>query len=491
MEFQIVSSSGKRKVADAIVLPYWEGKKKPTSASTEEILEKGFLSLVESDFTAKAGEILFSYHDKLPEKRVIFLGLGEKKEADKEQLRKAAALLTQFCIKKKISSLNFFVPEEADKEQLQAILDGFSMANYSFDALKRESLKDNSSTLLKKVFLFGVKKEMQSAIDRHHKLMESVNLVRDLVNGNADDVQAQSLALLAKDLAKKFPSIQCKVLGQKELEKEKMGLMLAVNRGADQDPCCIILSYFGDPSSKDLTALVGKGITYDTGGLNLKPTGSIETMRVDMAGAAAVLGTMQVIASLKLKKNVIGVIAAAENAIGPKSYKPGDVYISHSGKSVEISNTDAEGRLVLADAFSYIQTYYSPTRIIDLATLTGGIVVAIGEEASGLFSNEKKLVEKLQLAAEVTGEKVWQMPLFPEYRKALKSVTADIKNAAAGRKASPCTAAVFLQQFIHKGVSWAHLDIAGTAYISEVNPYYPSFATGVGVKLLTVFLEKL
>jgi leucyl aminopeptidase len=253
----------------------------------------------------------------------------------------------------------------------------------------------------------------------------------------------------------------------------------------------ILLHYKGDPKSKDLTAVVGKGITFDTGGLNLKPTGSIETMKCDMAGAAAVLGILKACQALKLKKNVIGVIAAAENAISAEAYKPGDVYISHSGKSVEITNTDAEGRLVLADALSYVQTHYELSRVIDLATLTGGVVVALGEEATGLFSNDDALINQLKKASARTGERIWELPLYPEYLDALKSPIADLKNSRNGRKASAGSGAMFLRQFIEEDLPWAHLDIAGTAYLSETSPYSPSYATGVGVKLLIEFLENL
>jgi leucyl aminopeptidase len=490
IQFQIAPAKGGRKSADVVIAAYWQGKKGPIAAFDRKSIGEEFLSLMEKDFTGKPSEVLLSYSVDVIEKKVLLLGLGEKKECDLQVLRKAFAMATQLCRKHKIAHVNVLFPQDVAEDFLQGILDGFSMANYSFTALKKDTLED-ALPVLKKATFFGVKKESQSRIDRQEKVMESVDLVRDLVNGNADDVKAQDLASIAKEIAQKHRSIQCKVLKNKELEKEKMGLILAVNRGSSQEAACIILSYQGDPSSKDVTAIVGKGITFDTGGLNLKPTGGIETMRVDMAGAAAVLGILQTAASLKIKKNIVGVIAAAENAIGSRSYKPGDVYISHSGKSVEISNTDAEGRLVLADALSYVQTHYAPSRIIDLATLTGGIVVAIGEEASGLFSNEKELTNQLQQAADITGERVWPMPLYPEYRKALKSTLADLKNSSAGRKASPCMGAIFLQQFIKKDVAWAHLDIAGTAYLSEQDPYYPTYATGVGVKLLTTFLENL
>ncbi len=491
MQVHIGSQAGKRKSADALVLPYFEDKKKPVPAFSYEGLDKALVSLIEQDFKAETCEINYSYSLKGEETRVVLLGLGKKTSCTPASLRKAFASLVEFCRKKKITSLNILLPDFWEESEVTAVVDALCMANYSFDEAKRESIKEHPTVLLEKINLFGVDKRLQSCIDRHLLLMESVNLTRIFVNRNADEMTAKDLVAGAKKIAAKYPSLACKVLDEKELIREKMGLLLAVNRGSDQDPALIVLTYTGDPKSKDKTAVVGKGVTYDTGGLNLKPTGGMETMRIDMAGAATVLGILQAAAALKIKKNIIGVIAAVENAIGPKAYKPGDVYIGHSGKSVEISNTDAEGRLILADALSYVQKHHEPDRIVDLATLTGGIVVAIGEEAAGLFCNDSKMAEHLKAAAEETGERLWEMPLYPEYAKMLKSTVADIKNSAAGRKASPCTGAVFLQQFIEKKTSWAHLDIAGTAYLSESNPYYPSFATGFGVKLLISFLENL
>lgn len=491
MQFQVVQEAKQRKAADIAVLPYWEEGKKPVAAFSRKEFSEEFLSLMEKDFSGKSGESLLSYIPEGVEKRVLLLGLGKRKECDGDSLRKAFALALGACRKKKLGHLNLFVPQGFKLEEIEAILDGLWMANYSYDALKRKTVEETPTVLVKKVTLIGCGKDVLPSVDKMQHVMEGVNLARDLVNGNADDVKASFLVQMAKDFGKKFSSVEVKVLGKKELEKEGMGLMLAVNRGASQDPALILMHYRGDPKSDDITAVVGKGVTYDTGGLNLKPTGSMETMKCDMAGSAAVAGLIQACASLKLKKNVLGVIASVENAIGGDAYKPGDVYISHSGKSIEISNTDAEGRLVLADAFSYVQKHFSVSRLVDFATLTGGVIVALGDEAAGLFSNDKKLCDQLKKAAEGTGERVWELPLYPEYLDALKSSIADLKNARNGRKASASSGAMFLKQFIEKDLPWAHLDIAGTAYLSDLSSYSPSHATGVGVKLMIEFLLNL
>jgi leucyl aminopeptidase len=290
---------------------------------------------------------------------------------------------------------------------------------------------------------------------------------------------------------KKYSQVKTTILDKKRLEKEKMGLILAVGRAATREPALIILEYAGNPHSREKVAIIGKGITFDTGGLNIKVAGTgLETMKCDMAGAAVALGIIQAAADLKLKVNLISVLAVAENAIGPASYKPGDVYRSHSGKTVEISNTDAEGRLVLADAISYLQENYEPSQMIDFATLTGGIIIALGEEATGLFSNDDELAKQLEQAGERTHERLWRLPLYTEYKDYLKSSIADMKNSGP-RKASSGSGATFIQQFVKKTIPWAHLDIAGTAYLSELKPYHPTAATGVGIRLLVDFLEHL
>ncbi len=494
MRSTVVSSINSRKKADILILPFWEGKKKAEPAFKErQLASLASLPVDAGDFRGKEKETMFLYPARSTEKRVMLLGLGKPSELKAETLRRSYAMALRAARRKKCTSLNLILPvSEMEKQHLcRAITEGLQLANYAFMAYRKPVNPDEKEPLIESCCYIGADKGCFEEIQKSTTIISSVQLARDLVNSNADEVNAQMLAQTAKDLAKEFSAVKTTVLGKKELEKEKMGLLLAVNRGAAQDPALIIIEYRGDPKSKDTTALVGKGISFDTGGLNLKPTGSIETMKDDMAGAAAVLGTMRAAASLKLKKNILGVIAAAENSMGPNSFKPGDVYFSHSGKSVEISNTDAEGRLVLADAFSYIQSNYSVNRMIDLATLTGAIVITLGEEVTGLFSNNDKLADALTQAGEKTFERLWRLPLYPEYKDALKSPIADLKNSG-GRKGGSITAALFLQQFIKGDMPWAHLDIAGTAYLSDLNKaYQPLHATGMGVRLLIEFLQHL
>lgn len=477
MQVSTISKIADRPQADLVVLPFWQGAKKaePACGLTSFQSELGPI-LQEGDFKGKEGDVAVVYTGKKKESRLLLLGCGKQEEASFEVFRRAVAVAVKLCRKHGWSSLNFVCPEEGAYHV--PVIEGILLANYAFDKLK----SDKTSEGLKKLCLIGSHKSQDKDCRRAQTVIEAVNFARDLVNGNADDITPQKLCEVAKELCKGSPALKPTILEKKEIVKAELGLILAVSRASFRDPALIIVEYRGNPTSKERTAVVGKGITYDTGGLILKPKGSMETMKDDMSGAAAVLGTLKALAALKAPVNVIGVIPAAENAIGSRSYKPGDVYESYSGKTVEIADTDAEGRLVLADAISYVQDHYKPTSIIDLATLTGGVVVALGEQVSGLFSNDDMLAKKLFEAGEKTSERLWRFPLYREYREALNSQIADIKNAA-DRKASSITGAIFIQEFV-KNVPWAHLDIAGTAYLSAPRHYHATPATGVGVRLL-------
>ncbi|MEK7340335.1 MAG: leucyl aminopeptidase [Verrucomicrobiota bacterium] len=480
-----IADPKKRKHADVAICPVWK-----TKAQALVALElKEFDALIKTpldDFSGKKGETLLLYREKGVEKRVLLLGLGEKASCQTETLRQAYASAIKQLRAKKIKSCNLLLPSFEEKEALSIIrasLEGLILANYAFDCFKSTPLNEPLETAC----ICGIDPSHASFMKKVERIMQGVYLARDLVNRNADDSNVEGLIQAAKDLSKDCKKLKVVVLHEKQLEKERMNLLLAVGKGSAHPPALVVLEYMGDPSSKEKVALVGKGITFDTGGLNLKTTGHIEAMKCDMAGSACVLGVMQSLCSLEIKKNVIGVLALAENAIGPGSYKPGDVYTSRLGKTVEIGNTDAEGRLVLADALSYVEDTYAPSVVIDFATLTGAIVIALGEEAAGLFSNDDSLVRGLQKAALRTDERLWRLPLYPEYTEMLKSEIADLKNIG-GRPASSCTAAAFLQQFIKKA-AWAHLDIAGVAYLSKPKSYHPTLATGSGVRVTIDFLE--
>jgi leucyl aminopeptidase len=458
--------------SDLWILPFWEGPK--TAA------EYGSLKIEPAlkDFKGKNGETSLCYDG---DQRILLLGLGKQDKASIEALRKAYSSAARVAQTKKIQKIDALFPKCRQKEEfLQGMAEGLLLTNYSF-TYKHDTLKEDPIILLDKITFVGTEKTAQ--FDQIETIVNGVHFVRDLVNANADD-KAETFLKLAKKL---HPKVKTKVLDKKKLEAEKMGLILAVNRSSSVDPYLVIASYQGDPDSKEHVVLVGKGITYDTGGLSLKPTDGMLSMKCDMAGAATVLGAVKTAAELGLKVNVTSVTPITENCIGSKSYKPGDVYRSYSGKTVEITNTDAEGRLVLADAISYSVENLFPTCIVDLATLTGACVVALGEEIAGLFSNDDLLAESLIEASETTDELIWRMPLHNDYFENYKSEIADIVNSG-GREGSAIKAALFIQSFAGT-VPWAHIDIAGPAYVAKAKFYNTMKGTGYGLRFLVDFLK--
>lgn len=489
MEFLLVARFDKRKNADALVVPMWQGKDGPSCAVNCKPIEALIQTPIEvGDFKGKEGEIAYLYHKSPPEKRIILLGLGEPEKATTEQLRRVYGSLVKSTMGKKIKTLNLLLPEItflSEESLVRGVSEGLLLVNYLFDKYK----KDMNKTLLEKVTFIDQGKKILDIANKALVICEGVYYVRDLVNDNADVVNPQFLAACAKKIGSEFHAIKVTVLTKHQIEKEKMGLILAVNRGASHDPAFIIMSYKGDPKSHDHTVLVGKGVTYDTGGLNIK-TVNMEVMKCDMAGAAMTMGTIATACRLGLKVNLTAVIPTVENAIDANSYKVGDVYPSYAGKTVEITNTDAEGRLILADALAYACDRLHPTRLIDFATLTGGVDIALGSETTAVMSNNDALADALICAGSETFERVWRLPLYEEYKEALKSDIADVKNSA-GRSASTIRGAIFLQHFVQKDIPWAHLDIASTAYLSEALRYNPKYGTGVGVRLMIDFLEHL
>lgn len=464
--------------ADTIVLFLAQ---QDTLGQTAPISDKLLEAMKErGDFKGELNDSALVYEKKY---RVLLLGLGEVKELSLEKLR----ILGSKCMKMlhglkggKIAVLE--IPEGLTTKEQAALFEGLLLTSYSFDEYKKSKIK------LEELHILFASKQAEKAFEDLAIIMGGVNLTRDLVNLNADTVNPTRLVQEAIKLAQDNPKIKTTVLRKKELESIKAGLILAVSQGGADEPALIIMEYQGGSQEAEKPlAFVGKGITYDTGGLNLKPTGSMETMKCDMAGAACVLGVMKAASDLGIKQDFMCVIATCENAIGPYSVKPGDVIKSLSGKTVEINNTDAEGRLVLSDAITYIQRQMGVKTIIDLATLTGAITIALGEEAAGLFTRSKKLEEKLLKAAHETGEKLWPMPLYDEFKDQLKSPIADLKNSGK-RLGGASTGALFIEAFVDEDTQWAHLDIAGVAYLSEPKHYHNTLATGFGVRLLLNYL---
>ncbi len=474
MNFSFITGLQKRGKTQLLVLPIWEG---PKEAADLGVLKDAIRPALK-DFKGTLGEVATCYVEN---ERILLLGLGKQEKATVEALRKAYAGLVAAARLKQVDTMHLLFPQCKQKESfLRGMAEGVLLANYSFTY---KGASEKTPPLLKSIYWIDAPKTQ--ILQRMEVIAAGVHFARDLVNMNADDKVPIKLADIARKL---HPKVQVVVFDKKRIEAEKMGLLLAVNRASVHEPAFIQATYRGDAQSQEHIVLVGKGVTYDTGGLSLKPTDGMVSMKCDMAGAATVLSAVRTAAELGLKVNVTAVVPATENCIGSNSYKLGDVYRSYSGKTVEITNTDAEGRLILADALSFAARTLKPTCLIDLATLTGACVVALGDEIAGLFSPDDALAQELSDAAEEVDEPICKMPFHVDYKEAMKSEIADLVNSFASRDAGAIKAALFLHEFVGD-IPWAHLDIAGPAYPSKPKHYYPVKGTGFGLRLLISFLE--
>lgn len=474
---------------DTVALFISEDDLKKPSLSLPYDLGDSLESIDTSFFKAKKGESLFYPTKKGP--NIILCGIGSNEKMDLETLRNASSSVTLLCMEKSIREINIIIPEinkiHSD-DTLASIAEGISLSSYIFDRYKTKNGEDPKKPLEKGYFFSGSKKAAE-ILARIEILSGNTKLCRDLANEMSYAASPSGIASVAKKLSK-IKGISCKVYGKKEIEKLKMGLLLAVNQGSKEAAQLVVLKYTGNPSSKKYTALVGKGITFDSGGMNLKPTGSIETMREDMSGAAAVIYSIKAAAELKLKKNLYAVIPLTENMLSNDAYRPGDIFRSYSGKTVEIGNTDAEGRLVLADAIAFTEDTLKPEYIIDIATLTGACVVTFGETVAALMTTDDSLASIIEGSSAKTGEKLWRLPFYEDYEDRLKSDFADICNMSSEKNAGTIIGGVFLKNFIKK-TKWAHIDIASTSWYSKQRGYRPKNATGYGVRLLVDIIEHL
>lgn len=456
--------------SDLWVFPFWEG---PKEAALFPIEMGGAVA----DFQGKSGEATCRYFQG---QRILLLGLGKQEEASVEALRRGFAAAIKAARALKAKQIHLLFPKCKQKQEFfQGIVEGLLLTNYSF-SYKTDQKEE---PLIERATFVGIEKSKR--LEKIEAVIDGVHFVRDLINANADG----KLELLLKAIHALPSPIKRTIFDKKRLEKEGMGLILAVSRGSEVEPKLVHLSYVGNPKSKKKIVLIGKGVLYDTGGLSLKPTDNMLSMKCDMGGAATVLGTLKAAVQLKLKVNVDLLLPLTENCIDGKSYKLGDVYTSYLGKTVEITNTDAEGRLILADAIGFAAKQLQPSAIVDMATLTGACVVALGDDYAGLFSNDDPLAVSLLDAAEKADELLWRLPVHGDYKESLKSDIADIVNSS-GREAGAIKAALFLQEFTEK-IPWAHIDIAGPAYVPKPKHYNPIKGTGYGVRLLVEFLEGL
>ena len=488
--------------ADALVLNLFEGVASPEggTGAIDKLLGGTISELIkDKELSGKLGETTLIHSlGKIPAKRILVMGLGKREQFSTSTVRTiaghAARYLRNIGVKNAISITHGAGIGQLDtKDSAQAIAEGVLLGLYEFKNYQTKKTKTSEGKQLESFILIeqdeGRISALKEGIARGVTVSASAQLARDLVNEPANVVNPVKMAQFASSMAKEA-GLPIEILVREDLMQNQMGAMLAVSAGTANEPQLIIMEYLGDPDNPDNNiALVGKGITFDSGGISIKPSANMWEMKGDMSGGASVIGAMKGISQLKPKINVYGVVPAVENMPSGTAQRPGDIIRSMNGKTIEVDNTDAEGRLILADAITYIRHVKNVNRVVDIATLTGAIVIALGHVASGVMGTSQTLVDAVIAASKTTDEKMWQLPLFDEYKKQNHSDYADVKNTG-GRPAGSITAALFIGEFT-EGVEWAHLDIAGTFLAEKTTGHLVRGASGVPTRTLIQLVEDL
>ncbi len=491
ISFGSAFSRTQNKTSSAIAVVVADDKRLP---DTKQLgVHAKFLSraLANANFTGKKGEVLTLVNPQGNPNYYLIAGMGAVKDINALRLEETGGSIAAAALAAKIAQLDIVAAlakgVKLDAAQAGAHLAfGAKLRGYRFDKY-RTKIKPEDKPKLKSVVIIA------AAADKARKiyapldgLAESVFFARDLVTEPPNVLYPESYAAECRKLAKL--GVKVEVLGITAMKKLGMGSLLGVGQGSVKESQMVVMQWYGGKKGAKPVGLIGKGVCFDTGGISIKPSNGMEDMKYDMAGSAAVVGTMRALAARKAKVNVIGVIGLVENMPDGNAQRPSDVVISMSGQTIEVLNTDAEGRLVLADCLWYAQSRFKPQCMVDLATLTGAIVVALGSARAGVMSNNDKLSETLSAAGERTQERVWRLPLGPEYDELINCDIADMQNVGYAREAGSITAAQFLQRFVND-VPWAHLDIAGVAWADKPNALTPKGAVGWGVRLLTDWVE--
>lgn len=469
--------------SDVLAIFLFEGEKptielekldKALSGAVSETIRLG-------DFKGKLYEVTSIYtHRKAAATRIFLVGAGKKGDFEPRYARNISGAAAKRAAQLGAKKLAVFLSNGVSPEEA---IEGVSLAVYDPGLYKTK--KENSSKLEELILIGDVKKQVVK-----HSLVvsESTNWVRKLITEPPNVMTPSRMVEEARKLARDY-KFDIEVINEKEAEKKGMGAFVGIAKGSDEPSFIVVLKYKG--GGKETLGVVGKGITFDTGGISLKPSNKLTDMKLDMAGAAAAFGAMKVVGELKPKVNAIMVCPITENMPSGKALKPDDVVTSLSGKTIEITNTDAEGRVVLADALTYVQKL-GATHIVDLATLTGAVLIILGEEAAAVMGRPQTWVEQTIKAGEEAGERIWQLPMYEEFKFVLKSDIADLANAyKAHPTVGTIAGGVFLQEFIKNKTSWVHLDIAGTAWIESEKPYLTKGPTGFGVRTLVKLIEDL
>ncbi len=490
---QVTFSAAALPKSGAVVVPVYEGGKKSTAFDELDTLSEGALSraVKAAAFTGSKGKMLDIVSPAgLSNSRVLLVGAGNAKDfsaLDAETFG-GAAVANIYATKEKtlIFALKGFSAKKVDDDELAArVAFGAKMRAYRFDKYRTKEKAEDKPALSKATVNTAATKA-KSVFADYAKICDGIFLTRDLVSEPANILYPETFAQRCKALTKL--GVKIKVLGEAEMKKLGMGSLLGVGQGSVRDSKIVAMEWMGGKKTDAPICFVGKGVTFDTGGISLKPPKGMEDMKWDMGGAGAVTGAMAAIAGRKAKANVIGVIGLVENMPDGNAQRPGDVVTSMSGQTIEVLNTDAEGRLVLADAIWWTQETYKPDVVIDLATLTGAIIVSLAHEFGGMFTADDKLAKQLNEAGASTGDKLWRMPLTKSHYDMIKSEIADMQNIG-GLGAGSSTAAAFIGRFIKDGVSWAHLDIAGMAWNPKDKPTCPKGGSGYGVRLLDEYVR--
>ena len=466
--------------SDALILPLSEEDNIRPYKEIDEELNGLLKKIIDSgEFSGKQNEIsLLHTGGKIKPRRVLLIGLGKRNEVTRDKLRQAGGKACSYLRNLNVRDAALSTRTIASLKLMPAdFAEGGLLSLYRFEKYKKEEITRG----LKSITILS-NKDLKKGIKWTEAAATATHLARDLVNTPSNDMTPSVLVKYARSLKK----VSVRVIERNQAEKLGLGAYISVARGSTEPPKFIVITY--KKKNVPPIALIGKSITFDSGGISLKPARGMEMMKYDMAGGAAVLGVMKAASEMNLPLNIIAVLPATENLPGGRASKPGDVVRTMEGKTVEIISTDAEGRLALADAIGYVKKF-KPSAIIDIATLTGACSIALGNEAIAMMGNDDSLIKKIEKASEDTDEKVWQMPLFDEYKDYIKSDIADLKNSA-GRSGSLVTSGYFLKEFAGD-TPWVHLDIAGTAWTDKERPYIPRGATGIGVRLLISFLRNL
>jgi len=493
MQIHVTSGAPGSLSSQALVIPLFTDGRLDGAAKTADAELGGAIAdvLSSGEIKGAANETALLHSTKAP-KRVLVVGLGEREKFELPSLAKYAGAAVRYLGKRNVHALAFALPLEAEPEPEHAaafIVEGALAGTIDATTYRTEPDKPIALDEITLVSTAGErefdKSKLEAGAERGRVLGEAVNFARTLALTPANDMTPTHLARAAEEIAHKY-DLTYHVLDEAQMRDKHMGAILGVSSGSDQPAQMIVLEYAGDPGSSEKLALVGKGITFDSGGISIKPAENMHEMKYDMSGAAGVIAAMSVIAQFKPKANVIGVVPSSENLPGPRAVKPGDILRAMNGKTIEVINTDAEGRLVLADALCYAREL-GATKIIDAATLTGAMVIALGHAATGTISNNDAFRDHFLGVAKETTEKYWPLPLYDEFSTTVKSEIADLRNSA-GRPASSLTAAAFLKAFVGD-VPWIHLDIAGTAYTDTETPYLAKGPTGYPVRAFVALAE--